>query len=433
VGQSKFYALVSLAIVPLLYFGYNLKLIEYRQPSYAAGKLDPEYIYLFSSLNVAEGHTSRHSDHPGTPLQIFGALMMRAHYATSYIFSGVAQHKSFRQYVFDESESILRATALGLAVVLSMTIYYLGLFVYGYMGLSSILLQLATLHYTPTLYHGARVNPEGIALLPTLLLVTVLIKNYEAPALSVKEMFKRCSWHGFVLGMGAALKLTFMPLWATVIVAPQWRGYLNNVTPLIAAQWLKNLERVAVYAVFIVTTLAIAMASFALWCAPIWGRRERAFLFIEQLAQTRTTDMLTDQSLMTGSVKIHFSKIIEQLQAMAAINSELLTRAQLLLILWLLCAGVLLWRIVRQRRRTGGSASSSASSSGASNGVSTAAFSAPFFGPRVFQAFLIITTVSVAYAISLYALRTRPNESYMIASATLVSVVSLYLVLGAHG
>ena len=37
---------------------------------------DPEYAYLLNSLNLLEMSVPGHFDHPGTPLQEFGALVL---------------------------------------------------------------------------------------------------------------------------------------------------------------------------------------------------------------------------------------------------------------------------------------------------------------------------------------------------------------------
>lgn len=39
-------------------------------PHYLGKNADPDYVYLFNSLNLALGSAPQHTDHPGTPLQL---------------------------------------------------------------------------------------------------------------------------------------------------------------------------------------------------------------------------------------------------------------------------------------------------------------------------------------------------------------------------
>jgi len=48
-----------------------------------ASVADPDWSYLANSLLVAEGKTPQHVDHPGTPLQILGAIVYRVNYLFS--------------------------------------------------------------------------------------------------------------------------------------------------------------------------------------------------------------------------------------------------------------------------------------------------------------------------------------------------------------
>ncbi len=45
-------------------------------PFFVIGRVDPSYAYLLNSLLVSCGMNPRHTDHPGTPLQILGALVI---------------------------------------------------------------------------------------------------------------------------------------------------------------------------------------------------------------------------------------------------------------------------------------------------------------------------------------------------------------------
>ena len=49
-----------------------------RGPLWLAPNQDPSYHYLLNSLMVAEARAPFHVDNPGTPLQVMGAVVLRA-------------------------------------------------------------------------------------------------------------------------------------------------------------------------------------------------------------------------------------------------------------------------------------------------------------------------------------------------------------------
>src|SRR6185436_1662443 len=70
--------LVALGLAPVLYVAAGLVLKASRGPYWLGTNADPEYAYLFNALSIAGGHAPYHVDHPGTPLQMLGAVVLRA-------------------------------------------------------------------------------------------------------------------------------------------------------------------------------------------------------------------------------------------------------------------------------------------------------------------------------------------------------------------
>jgi hypothetical protein len=70
--------LLALTIAPLAIWLVPFLNRERIGPFYLIGRVDPSYIYLLNSLLVSCGKNPRHIDHPGTPLQIVGALVIGA-------------------------------------------------------------------------------------------------------------------------------------------------------------------------------------------------------------------------------------------------------------------------------------------------------------------------------------------------------------------
>ena len=75
--------LVALAIIPFLYAAAGLALKASRGPYWLGTNTDPEYAYLFNALLIASGRAPFHVDHPGTPVQMIGAVVLRALSAVS--------------------------------------------------------------------------------------------------------------------------------------------------------------------------------------------------------------------------------------------------------------------------------------------------------------------------------------------------------------
>src|SRR6476646_430590 len=65
-------------VAPLLLTLTFLLIRTLSGPFYLGTNYDPDYAYLFNALNLAVFHPPRHIDHPGTPVQVVGALVLRA-------------------------------------------------------------------------------------------------------------------------------------------------------------------------------------------------------------------------------------------------------------------------------------------------------------------------------------------------------------------
>ena len=82
--KKKTHTVLFLLVIPGIVFSLSLVFADIKGPYYLAQNSDPEYAYLFNSLNIAKFEAPTHTDHPGTSLQLLGAVVIRA----SYFFSG---------------------------------------------------------------------------------------------------------------------------------------------------------------------------------------------------------------------------------------------------------------------------------------------------------------------------------------------------------
>ncbi len=81
--KIKFYILPALLVLPLtLYFSVS-HLKQFQGPYFYGTNSDPDYVYLINSLNIARLKLPGHIDHPGTPVQVIGAITLRFTHLTS--------------------------------------------------------------------------------------------------------------------------------------------------------------------------------------------------------------------------------------------------------------------------------------------------------------------------------------------------------------
>ena len=74
---SRLSKTAALLPLPLLVIFTTFHLNEAKGPYWLGTNLDPTYAYLMNSLNIANLHRPRHTDHPGTSVQIAGGLIIR--------------------------------------------------------------------------------------------------------------------------------------------------------------------------------------------------------------------------------------------------------------------------------------------------------------------------------------------------------------------
>src|SRR2546427_10904976 len=68
--------ILLLAVIPAGLFLSSIFLHAIAGSYYLSGTFDPEYVYLLNSLNLLNIHPPSHTDHPGTSLQIFDAIVI---------------------------------------------------------------------------------------------------------------------------------------------------------------------------------------------------------------------------------------------------------------------------------------------------------------------------------------------------------------------
>jgi hypothetical protein len=192
-------------VLPAILFCTSLSLTKARGPYYIGPTYDPEYAYLLGSLNAAGFHTSNLFIHPGTPVQIIGGAVLRAH---SLNYAGLQTDvlKRPERYLRRLNGFILAANVIMLIILGMIAFFLTGDIIPG------LILQMTPFLSRSPQHSLTRFNPEPFLLLAGLMLIC---------AISIK-LLKTSSANGdsrgFILafaligGFGLAIKITFLPL-----------------------------------------------------------------------------------------------------------------------------------------------------------------------------------------------------------------------------
>lgn len=209
----------TLSLLPVLFVIISLINRQWLGSYWLGNNFDPEYAYLLNFLNIIQLKTPGHTDHPGTPLQVFGGIVIQitlfiqsiTHSIKSNAVETVLQNPEF--YLVTVNTILLIFTA-GCLILVGCTAFFLSQNI-----TLSLLLQLNPFLWT-ILSESSRVRPEIMLFCLTQLLVILLLfylysETYRLPRFALVM--------GAVLGLGVATKVTFLPLSLLLFLLPGWR------------------------------------------------------------------------------------------------------------------------------------------------------------------------------------------------------------------
>lgn len=206
-----------LVILPLLLVVTGIHLNKARGPFWLGTNLDPEYVYLLNSLNLATWNGVGHIDHPGTTVQVVGALVIRAvHFFQPSLSGDLASH------ILQKPELYLNSIRLVFLVLNGLMLLVAGFFIYrNSPGICSALWIQASMFFSGTLleFGLTRVTPEPLLFFTSMVLMASLapmVKEKESEPGFLGEIPTQSRfyfwWLGLVIGFGIATKITFTPL-----------------------------------------------------------------------------------------------------------------------------------------------------------------------------------------------------------------------------
>jgi hypothetical protein len=237
-------------VAPLLLTLTFLLIRTLTGPFYLGTNYDPDYAYLFNSLNLAVFHPPRHIDHPGTPVQLVGALVLRAQHPVA----------SNVELAFDTiRNSEIRLSQLNIVLFILLLLCVIGAMVAmsrsGGERSSVICFQSALVLLGVNVYCLGRANPEMLLLGTSVLLAGML---YCAARTQEATRSRTVVLIAFLAATGLACKLNFLPLCFLPLV--------------LLAGWKKKAMYSGLFAGF-----------FTLWLLPLHGHWPKLFDWIKQL------------------------------------------------------------------------------------------------------------------------------------------------------
>lgn len=219
--MKKLYVFALLILPVTLLF--TAALLRHAHGPYWLGyNSDPEYLYLISSLTLAESKQTGNPGHPGTTLQMLGAATLKISHAL-----GFSEKDSLEFAVLKNPEFYLTTINIILVTLNTILLFIVGLtaFILTKNIWFSLFLQFSPFLSNNIILDGLpRISPEPLLFFTCLLFLVILMKMIFS-----KNLSKSAHWYmialALVSGFGMATKLTFVPLLIIpLVVLPKLRN-----------------------------------------------------------------------------------------------------------------------------------------------------------------------------------------------------------------
>ena len=243
---------VTLSVVPALFLAIMIVTRSLSGPYWTAQNSDPDYAYLLNSLNFATNHRLIHVDHPGTPVQIAGGIVMLLH---KPLVQNLAED------VLRRPEYYLTVISFVFDIAIALALFLLGQAVARLRlpAAAAPLSQLIALMYAPILAEYLnRVSPEPVLCFLALLLGADMVRACaDCDDLSAG---KRWAYWGVLAGVGVAAKITFLPVMVALaaVAFPGVRKRLQFCAAALCAFFISTLPIASQYPTFFKWATAVA-------------------------------------------------------------------------------------------------------------------------------------------------------------------------------
>ncbi|HLN54194.1 MAG TPA: hypothetical protein VK212_10835 [Lentimicrobium sp.] len=199
---------VFLLVIPFIIALTSVSTINERGKIWYFGDYDPAYAYLYNSLNITNGLAPGHYDHPGTNMQLLGAVVLKVSWTIDH-----HGYESLTGAVLKDPEYYLRILCMTVAVFGAVMVLLLGMVV---LWFSKNLWYALLLQATPfisglILYNSfTRVSQESMLMVSSLTLAAFTIVWYFR-----HDHYSLKKWavvFGIISGFGLVSKIIFLPL-----------------------------------------------------------------------------------------------------------------------------------------------------------------------------------------------------------------------------
>ena len=217
--NPRIISLLLLLILPALTVAAGQRLMTIAGPSWLGENLDPTYLYLMNSLNMANLHRPYYTDHPGTPIQSIGAVAIRG-------LNPTGSQTDRAQAVVRDPEKYVRLIN-GLLVLLTG----LAVLVTGYIARSvfqslplALMIQATPFFSMTTLQGLTQLRPEPLLIGLAMLVVGIALLAIK----SEEEKDQRYAIaFGVVIGFALSAKINFVPVAILpLVLIRSWKGRL---------------------------------------------------------------------------------------------------------------------------------------------------------------------------------------------------------------
>lgn len=207
-----------LILIPLIFAVYSFALKNAEGPNYNYGQADPSYVYLINSLTMSNFEGSGHTDHPGTPLQIAGAVILKTYFAFTHEKDNITEDVIYRPEtylrVFDHTIIILNVIGLFLAGLVVLLIFK--------NVLPAMIFQCIPFVSINILEVFSLIKTENFAFVFIVLQIALILKYVYDTHSSEKKYYLYIS--GILCGLILATKISFLCiLFLPLIIFPDFK------------------------------------------------------------------------------------------------------------------------------------------------------------------------------------------------------------------
>ena len=244
-SASGFAAYGPVLVLPLCYLAAALAALFAGGPLWLWFNVDPDYIYLFDSLNILNLTTPGHVYHPGTTVQWLGALIIK-------VANPLTGTEAITGGVLADPEFYLRLIGVVFVVINALGVVALGAAGYWVFGdlLAAWILQIAPFISMLILKNSYHAKPEALLLVTMLALVTVSVLSLK-PGLLEANRQRFVIAFGVIAGFGVATKITALPVFLLpLFVLWQWRAIVVYCAMAFVALVVFTLPALGAYDVF---------------------------------------------------------------------------------------------------------------------------------------------------------------------------------------